>query len=111
MATTASSTLKVAYNDGRWGTLGELHSYGMVDGDWNSAPSADTFVNFARRWSFVRFAGSVHNGFAPEEISGVIPQNLTREQVLEFVSDAIKTFGYADEKEINPDGYFRFWFD
>lgn len=90
----------------------ELHSYGMVGGGWNAAPDGSVFVEFAQKWPFVKFSGhSDSEYFCPEEVFGVVPEEFERDLVLQFISDAIKTFGFADEKEINPDGSFRFWFD
>lgn len=90
----------------------ELHSYGMVGGGWNSAPDGDVFVEFAQKWPFAKFSGhSDSKYFCPEEVFGVVPENFDREHLLQFFSDVLYSFGYADEKEINPDGSFRFWFD
>jgi hypothetical protein len=90
----------------------ELHSYEMVGGGWNAAPDGSVFVKFAQKWPFTKFSGySDDRCFCPEEVFGVVPEDFDREQLLQFVSDAIKTFCYANEKEINSDGSFRFWFD
>lgn len=90
----------------------ELHSYGMLGGEWNAAPSAEEFVRFAKRWSFAKFAGHGDGKyFCPEEVSGVIPEDFTRKQVIHFFSDVMDTFGNADEKDVGDDGSFRFWFD
>lgn len=68
-------------------------------GEWNSAPTADEFIDFAERNSNVPwgFNGFVHDntgsGFTITGIFKIGSRNITIENALDFV----KTFRFADE--------------